>query len=100
MKTIFSFHTLAYRRFFMYICFEFLSNKIMATTARLKRIVRDIESLDRADKLDILSRMITMLKKTDTEKSYSIADLKGLGKEVWKQHDVDAYICKERKSWD
>ena len=72
----------------------------MATTTKMKRIVRDIESLDRADKLDILSRVATMLKKKDTKKTYSIADLKGIGKEVWKHHDVDAYICEERESWD
>lgn len=72
----------------------------MATTAKMRQIVRDIENLDHADKLDILSRVAAMLKKTEMKKSYSIADLKGLGKEVWKQHDVDSYLCEERESWD
>jgi hypothetical protein len=29
-----------------------------------------------------------------------ITDLKGLGKEVWKDIDVEDYIKKERESWD
>jgi hypothetical protein len=72
----------------------------MATISKKRRIVRDIESLDHADKLDILSRLASMLKKEGSKKKYSIADLKGLGKEVWTHQDVDTYIHEERESWD
>lgn len=72
----------------------------MATIAKMRRIVRDIESLDHADKLDILSRLANMLKKEGSKKNHSIADLKGLGKEVWAHQDVDTYIHEERESWD
>jgi hypothetical protein len=41
-----------------------------------------------------------ILKKTNVKDSYSLADLKGLGKDIWQKHDVDAYISKERESWD
>ncbi|MFQ6055788.1 MAG: AbrB/MazE/SpoVT family DNA-binding domain-containing protein [Methanosarcinales archaeon] len=30
---------------------------------------------------------------------YSLKDLKGLGKEIWKDIDVDKYIEEERESW-
>jgi len=34
------------------------------------------------------------------EKTLSIMDLKGLGKEVWARIDVAEYIREERDSWD
>ena len=30
----------------------------------------------------------------------SITELKGLGKEIWKDVDADEYVAKERDSWD
>ena len=30
---------------------------------------------------------------------YRITDLKGTGKEIWKDIDVDEYVAKERDSW-
>jgi hypothetical protein len=32
-------------------------------------------------------------------KPLSLKNLKGLGKEIWKDIDVDEYIIKERESW-
>jgi len=72
----------------------------MTTAVQMKRIVRDIESLDYIDKLDIMSRVIFMLRKPDAKISHSLSELKGLGKELWVQHDVYAYINNERASWD
>jgi hypothetical protein len=72
----------------------------MSTTVAINQIVREIEDLDYTAKLNVLSRVIGMLKKTDTKVSYTVADLKGLGKELWLKHDVDAYISNERESWD
>jgi hypothetical protein len=72
----------------------------MATAVKVNQIVREIEDLDYTSKLNVLSSVIGMLRKTDIKVSYSIADLKGLGKELWLKHDVDAYIYKERESWD
>jgi len=36
----------------------------------------------------------------ETPKPRSILDLKGLGKEHWKEVDVAAHIGRERTSWD
>jgi plasmid stability protein len=33
-------------------------------------------------------------------RTYSILELEGLGKEVWKGIDTDKYIDDERRSWD
>ena len=38
-------------------------------------------------------------KKANDSKKYSIKDLKGLGKDIWKDVDADEYVNKERESW-
>ncbi len=35
-----------------------------------------------------------------SEKSHDIKELKGLGKEIWREIDIDEYIRKERETWD
>jgi hypothetical protein len=72
----------------------------MATAVRVNKIVREIEELDYSNQLNILSRVVNLLKKSDEKKIYNLTDLKGLGKEVWQKHNVDDYIAKERTSWD
>ena len=39
------------------------------------------------------------MKKTEPEELLSLKNLKGLGKEIWQDIDVDEYIKKERESW-
>ncbi len=39
------------------------------------------------------------MKKTEDKIPLSLKNLKGLGKEIWKDIDVDEYIKKERESW-
>lgn len=72
----------------------------MATAIRVNKIVREIEELDYSSQLNILSRVVNLLKKSDEKKIYNLTDLKGLGKEIWQNHNVDDYIAKERESWD
>ena len=40
-----------------------------------------------------------VMKKEEDAKPLSLKNLKGLGKEIWKDIDVDEYIIKERESW-
>ena len=39
------------------------------------------------------------MKKSEVKKPLTLRDLKGLGKEIWKDVDVEDYIKKERESW-
>jgi len=39
------------------------------------------------------------MKKIESTEPLSLKDLKGLGKEIWKEVDVEEYIKKERESW-
>ena len=39
------------------------------------------------------------MKKAEVKMPLFLKNLKGLGKEIWKDIDVDEYIIKERESW-
>ena len=54
------------------------------------------ESLDE-QKMQIEARRI---QPREGEPLHDITEFKGLGKELWEQIDVDAYIEEERNSWD
>jgi hypothetical protein len=72
----------------------------METTININQIVNEIERLDYNDKINILARIVNLLKKEEkTNKSLSVTRLKGLGKNVWQKADVNTYIATERDSW-
>ena len=73
----------------------------MNAVVELDKITREIEGLDYDNKINLMARMVSMLKWTPvSKKSYKITDLKGLGKDIWKNVDVEDFIQKERESWD
>lgn len=39
------------------------------------------------------------MKKEEIKKPLSLKNLKELGKEIWKDIDVDEFVKKERESW-
>ena len=74
----------------------------MENAVRINNILAQITELDLDSKLYIAHELLDQIsKKRDhliIEKN-EITDLKGLGKEVWKNIDVDEYIKNER-AWD
>jgi hypothetical protein len=73
----------------------------METTITVNRIIKEIEGLDYSGKIDLLSRIVGMLKKKDTVNLQTdLTNLRGLGKDLWQKTNVDSYISDERNSWD
>ena len=73
----------------------------MNAAVKLDKITREIEGLDYANKINLMGRIVSMLKWSPiSEKSNKITDLKGLGKGIWNNVDIEDYIKKERESWD
>lgn len=73
----------------------------MDHTLNINQIVNEIEKLDYNDKINILSRIVNLLKREDkSQQVYQITQLKGLGKNIWSKTDIASYIEAERKSWD
>jgi len=40
-----------------------------------------------------------MMKKAEAKTPLSLKNLKGLGKKIWENIDIEEYIKKERESW-
>lgn len=61
------------------------------------------EMIQEAEKLTIQERqqLIQALEAMSTQdKTYKLSDLRGLGAEIWRDVDVDAYINQLRDEWD
>ena len=73
----------------------------MDSTVNIKQIINEIEKLDYNDKINLMSGIIKLLKREKkANKSVSVTQLKGLGKNIWQKTDTDAYMSSERESWD
>jgi hypothetical protein len=80
-----------------------------SNTININQIVNEIERLDYNDKINILSRIVNLLKREEkihlqeratTQIATTLIQLKGLGKNVWQKTDVASYISTERESCD
>ena len=73
----------------------------MSVAVKLEKITQEIEGLDFDNKINLMGRIVSMLKWYPVpEKSYKITDLKGLGREIWKNVDIENHIKEERESWN
>lgn len=73
----------------------------MDSTLNINQIVNEIEKLDYNDKINIMSRIVNLLKREEkSNEAHSLTQLKGLGKNVWHTTDIASYIATERESWD
>ncbi len=62
--------------------------------------VREILGISKGDTLQVYERdNEIVMKKLEIKKPLSLKNLKGLGKEIWRDIDVEEYIKKERESW-
>lgn len=67
----------------------------MNSTIEIENILSKVEKLDDKDKITLINKIRSFL--IPKQQSKSIADLKGLGKEIWKDVDIDDYVSKERE---
>ncbi|MBW6492919.1 MAG: hypothetical protein K0B15_17180 [Lentimicrobium sp.] len=72
----------------------------MNNSINIVQIVNQIEKLDYNSKINLLSRLVDLLKREGKAiQPSSITSLKGLGKNVWQKIDTDLYLSEERGSW-
>ena len=74
----------------------------MQNTVQVERIINEIKILDYYAKLEILEKLVRLLREPaeKSKKKSSLLQLEGLGKEIWQDVKVDEYIDQERDSWD
>ena len=65
-------------------------------------IIQKFYNLTRDEQFRLLEELLIILHQQEVppQPPHSIMELKGLGKETWKDVDVDQYINEERNSWD
>ena len=69
--------------------------------ANYNQVVSEIKTLNLSDQLRLLEQMAAIIRqKTSTSHTRSIMELKGKGKDIWKELDVKTYLDKERSSWN
>ncbi|MCZ7356182.1 MAG: AbrB/MazE/SpoVT family DNA-binding domain-containing protein [Candidatus Methanoperedens sp.] len=66
----------------------------------IPKSIRELLRISKGDLLQVYEKDDEIvMKKVETREPLSLKNLKGLGKEIWKDVDVEEYIKKERKSW-
>jgi hypothetical protein len=68
----------------------------MEDSAKINHILNEIESLDYFGKINIISRVTNMIKHSNIESTVRITQLRGLGKEIWENINIDNYIFKDK----
>lgn len=64
-------------------------------------LLRHVESLRRDEQLRLIADLAEHLRNGALpEEPLSILELRGLGKEIWKGLDAQAYVDNERASWN
>lgn len=62
--------------------------------------IRELLGISKGDILQVYEKDDEIvMKKVKSTEPLSLKDLKGLGKEIWKDVGVEEYIRKERESW-
>lgn len=74
----------------------------MQKAVNVKTIINEIEYLGYSEQMELLEKLVGMVKRKSTisKRTHTIKDLKGLGKDLWKNVDVEKYINRERDSWE
>lgn len=61
----------------------------------VEEIIAAVAQLPEKDRL----RLVQSLSAKETDARRSITELRGLGKEIWRQQDAQEYVNQERDSW-
>jgi hypothetical protein len=65
------------------------------------RVISEIKELSMTDQLRLLEEMVGLIRRrTTSDQSRSILELRGKGKQIWQGIDVQKYIDEERASWN
>lgn len=71
------------------------------TTITIKEILNQISKLEDDKKIQVMERILKMLKKEEKAQNSKtkLKNLKGLGADIWRDVDIDKYVERERQ-WD
>lgn len=67
---------------------------------KLKSIYRDISGLTGREKKILLTKLVSEISIEERTSPVSFYEIRGVGKDIWKDIDVQEYIDNERYSWE
>lgn len=71
------------------------------STGAYQDVLKRAQRLTSTDQLRLVEELAGILRRQDVgQKSQSILELQGLGKEIWHDIDPEEYIDRERDSWN
>lgn len=73
---------------------------MQSNTNNINQILSQIEDLSYDEKIIVMDRIIHSFKKRNLTARQGLPSLKGLGKNLWENINVDEYISSQRKTWD
>ena len=71
----------------------------MDRAIRIDELIHQIEDLDYDSKLNLLERLVSLLKQNKEVSKTRLTELNGLGSEIWKGVDIETYLSSERQ-WE
>ncbi len=69
----------------------------MAASLKINDILSQVRKLDKEDQLNLLQRMVLLLKKSEEIQKLRLSLISGLGSEIWKDMYIDGYVDGERE---
>ena len=72
----------------------------METFENIDNIIFEVKKLDKKDQINLLKRLLELVKKTEVPDKgalVNLTSLSGLGSDIWKNTDIDSYIENERR---
>lgn len=66
----------------------------------IDQIISQIDRLSYDEKVEVMDKIIHSFKRQRLASRPGLTSLKGLGKNIWQDIDVDQYINSQRKAWD
>ena len=71
------------------------------TVREYNDLLERVALLPQQEKVDLLAALANLVRDDSRKgKKHSIAELRGLGKEIWTGIDAQEYVNRERDSWD
>jgi hypothetical protein len=71
------------------------------STYAYRQVLNQVQQLTSDEQIQLMEDLLAILRRQVGQKPlHSILELEGLGKEIWEGVDVQAYIDRERDSWD
>ena len=74
----------------------------MMTAATYDHVLKLARRLALAEQLELLQALLAEIRtdvSDEMQTVHSILELKGLGREIWQEVDVEEYLQQERNSW-